>query len=306
MDKEKSRLTGSKVVIDLVGGIGNQLFIYFAGYHLANILNANLIIKSHSLHNSSENAVEIFNLPCHKMSKSRIFGSGLISKLRSVSTKMNLPPLFVGRNQVYRSSEIGFDPALELQTTPIHVKGYFQTHKYFNLYPNLNTEYFDGFKFSSRQVEEIAHDYKASSALMVHIRLGDYLKLENRYFGSLDTEYYKNAINKVKSLSNFSKIVVISDDIKLAKLHYFKIENLGLPVEWLDAPEIESSAELMMIMRNCKGFVIANSTFSWWIANLSSYPKVIAAPHPWFREAKTPDSLYPDSWIQVDSVWRDF
>ena len=299
----KSR--SNTVSIDLVGGIGNQLFIYFAGFYLSNHSASNLNIKVHSLHNRDENVVVALNLPHHKMQKLSMSNMRLVRKIKSKISRIISRFSWFATNNVFISKEVGFEPRLNFLNPPIRLIGYFQTYKYFESNKSLFSKYFDQFKFTSREAIELSKEFENESVLMVHIRLGDYLKPENKYFGSLDLLYYSSAIKKATSSSYFSKIVVISDDINSAKNHYFPIENLGILVVWLETPTIKSSVELMMVMRKCKGFIIGNSTFSWWIATLSIDPKIIVAPFPWFKDAKTPDCLYPDNWVQVDSIWRE-
>ncbi len=53
-------------------------------------------------------------------------------------------------------------------------------------------------------------------------------------------------------------------------------------------------------MSQCKHFVIANSTFSWWGAWLSEYEdKLIVRPEPWNDEEPVLSDLLPSDWIAL-------
>ena len=56
-------------------------------------------------------------------------------------------------------------------------------------------------------------------------------------------------------------------------------------------------------MKFAKVFVIANSTFSWWAANLSINDSLILAPNKWFRSAPDPADLVPPNWKLIDTGW---
>lgn len=53
-------------------------------------------------------------------------------------------------------------------------------------------------------------------------------------------------------------------------------------------------------MSQCKHFVIANSTFSWWGAWLSEYEdKLIVRPEPWNDEEPVLSDFLPSDWIAL-------
>ena len=116
----------------VVGGIGNQLFCYFAGYSLAKDLNFNLVIdvsdirNKRSVHNVT---IESLQLPGTFMSKQEnpIFYSMKKLFLHLIRTF----PKFEFLNNSYYSNVIGFDKNLSKITRSVKLNGYFQTYKYF-------------------------------------------------------------------------------------------------------------------------------------------------------------------------------
>jgi hypothetical protein len=89
---------------------------------------------------------------------------------------------------------------------------------------------------------------------------------------------------------------IFSDDIDWVR------NNLDLPLnsEFIDGngerPEID-----LTLMMSCKHFVIANSSFSWWGAWLSSFDsKVVIAPAPWFdSDIYDSKDICPTQWIRL-------
>ena len=53
-------------------------------------------------------------------------------------------------------------------------------------------------------------------------------------------------------------------------------------------------------MMNCKNFIIANSSFSWWSAWLSPEKnKTVIAPKKWFNQNIDTSDLIPDNWVRL-------
>lgn len=131
--------------------------------------------------------------------------------------------------------------------------------------------------------------------LCVHVRLGDY-RVESS-FGVLPQSYYFQAIEWMQSKFEFEKIWVFSDEPNAAldfipkKFH--KVAKI--------LPEIgDSSVYTMELMRYCKGYVIGNSTFSWWGAYLSKTPESpVVSPKTWFNSVAEPRYLIPSHWRRM-------
>jgi hypothetical protein len=94
----------------------------------------------------------------------------------------------------------------------------------------------------------------------------------------------------------FSRIALFSNDI-VAALEYIPSslrEHL-----WIPSKDLTSTTETLELMRNGKGYVLSNSSFSWWAAVLTygDMPLVIS-PTPWFQKKTEPVDLIPHDWLR--------
>lgn len=292
------------VLVDLQGGIGNQLFCYSAGYYVAKKTNQELTCVMTTEFNSTDRdsqSLLSLNLPGEfTRAKTSLIKNSLIQKvLLKVSEKLSKHFPKQIRVSKYHSKTIGFDPILDQVSGPIHLHGYFQSWHY----PAIAR---DSIRDSISEIslgqcaKELMSEVKNGHNLIIHIRLGDYLKPENAFLGVLHPEYYKAVLNHPNM--RFDKVYVFSDEIKLAKREY----SYCFPADtiWADEKKCLSPLETLIVMSNGKLFAIANSTFSWWAAFLSRDPHWVLAPNKWFKLQSDPGELYPPSWATEESVWR--
>jgi hypothetical protein len=56
----------------------------------------------------------------------------------------------------------------------------------------------------------------------------------------------------------------------------------------------------MEVMRFGGGFIVANSTFSWWAAQLryKRFAQVVC-PSPWFKFTESPENIVDKEWISL-------
>jgi hypothetical protein len=149
----------------------------------------------------------------------------------------------------------------------------------------------------TQELEDLVVLAKSELPIVLHIRLGDYLKEKD--FGILGPNYYSSALKELESKGVMSKIWIFSDDIVLAKSKYGHL--FEEDTKWI-SNELESSAETIELMRYGSAFVLANSTFSWWGAVLAyKSDPVVIAPKNWFQNKKEPKELIPQNWIRIDS-----
>jgi len=183
-----------------------------------------------------------------------------------------------------------FDPKIFSICDDCNLKGYFQTEMYFSEYSQDIKKEFT-FKEHIRDAVDSRYScLKDDYLVSLHVRRGDYVKLQDTH-PLCTKEYYKNAIDL---MPKDAKLLVISDDINWCK------ENLQDISTNIIYSENTSSYEDMYLMTKCKSNIIANSSFSWWGAWLADADLVVA-PKQWFGINSPNDStdIIPDRWIKI-------
>jgi len=306
----------------LMGGLGNQLFQLAAGMSYSEettTLVDNLGNPRRNRSNEPEiasfalpNSVKIESgTPATLMSRKLTnFGIRLGArapkrnlKIKLYETLVNLASIFKHKKRISinLNTGIGFDPRFKARRNHLNI-GYFQAKEFCEnekVFQKMMTLTIAKPSEQFLVLEKIARDVKP---IVVHIRLGDYLKEES--FGVPSKSYYQQGIQQLTESRNQTPIWLFSNDpdeaIKMISegelSKVFTVPSRGL-----------SSAETLELMRLGCAYVIANSTFSWWGAMLSynTNPEVVS-PSPWFKSGIAPKTIYPDSWTQTAADYENF
>lgn len=74
----------------------------------------------------------------------------------------------------------------------------------------------------------------------------------------------------------------------------------------LIASKTLTDSETFQLMRHGAGYIIANSSFSWWSAYLR-YDRTVDVylPNPWFKSQLIPNQMSPKEWRVVNSDFTD-
>lgn len=168
---------------------------------------------------------------------------------------------------------------------PAYFQGYFFDLKYFDdIKPVLQREFC--LKQPIRLSAELQRIMKKENTVSVHIRRGDFLKL-NRDISQ--SNYYIKAIDLINNQVFKPFYLVFSDDIEWVK-NNVKFQGEVVYVSDMGYEDYEE----ICIMKHCKHNIIANSTFSYWAAYLNANPdKIVICPKRW----KT--AIIPKTWISL-------
>ena len=142
---------------------------------------------------------------------------------------------------------------------------------------------------------------KVEKPLVLHIRRGDYR--HNPKLGCLSGAYYQQILEEVWLTGEFNKIWLFSDDLESS----FGILDLSLHPFVRVIDERISPAETFEIMRLGSGYIIANSSFSFWAAALRrNQDSIVRAPLPWFKKTYFQDKNFPLDWKLIPAHFDSY
>lgn len=169
-----------------------------------------------------------------------------------------------------------------------YIYGYFQGEKFFEKYANEIKQEFILKHDISEKNKKILYNIQNCNSVCVHVRRGDYV---TSGFLVCDKEYYMRAIEKLKQENDNYVFYFFSDDISWTKENIYDESYIYVDNDNPDYEELE-------LMRNCKHFIISNSSFSWWAQYLSeNTDKKVIAPNRWDNSGKPMNDIYMKNWI---------
>jgi len=308
-----------KVYVTLAGGLGNQLFQLSAGLSLAgdrtikvisclgnprgakgrpDILDFKLSSQVELINCTKEHPLlrKVFNFLISMSTRRNFFNSNVLSRtlicgVSGILFSIHLRGLVLPKI----SNGVGYDPTFLGRHGNLLV-GYFQTFHYL-ADPKTNQSMRDlCCESENSDFNALEKEIASTKILMTHVRLGDY-ETES-VFGVLSPDYFKNAFESILTVGQgYEKIWVFSDSPEKA-LALIPRE-ISIPVKVVPHSSL-NPAQTLMLMRLCDGFVISNSSFSWWAAALATEQRVeVVAPEKWFIAADDPVDLLPLHWVRV-------
>lgn len=171
--------------------------------------------------------------------------------------------------------------------------GYFQSVRFFQEYKEaiLNELTFKNeIKQSCTGWETTINS--ADFPVCMHIRLGDYVK--HPLHGVATIHYYCDALAALRVKCPSARVFVFSDNTDAIK-EAFPDEH-----DFTFVPSDLSDHQTMYLGSLCKGFIISNSSFSWWMQYLSkATDKLVYAPSRWYN-VPAPRDIYLKEWNLIE------
>lgn len=269
-----------EIVVEISGGLGNQLFQLAAAVNL-NSQEHKVIIDSIYNEINSYRVTEIdeiakaLGIP---MMKRSVF---LITCLRiSIVKKMYISRL--RKKTLYEDISFG-KPIIPVDGKDFRLFGYWQNISLANEIQDVLSEF-----LKAPRIDGIA----------VHVRRGDYLSKEHSLHGALDGSYYLKGLAQLNSNRKNPRIVIFTDSPEFVKKEEW--------VQMIGSADVHFSDsinpwETLLEMSRYSKIICSNSTFSWWAAFVGDDKKIIL-PSKWFRDTELPPSLHiPNSQVVESS-----
>ena len=260
------------MIVQLMGGLGNQLFQWAFGVGLAHDLRRRVAFARGRDLGRSGYALDRYPLGVELAE----FGAA-----------------------TYREWGLPFNP--EAYTAPDgSYLGYFQCEKYFvRAQATVREKLTRPLRLSDMTLAIGRAIDSTPNSVLVHVRRGDNLSPRALVFhGNLaDTDYYDRAIEHVRSRVPNPTFFVFSDDPEWCGDNF----RPDPCVVVAHNDPVSACQEDLWLMSRCRHAIIANSSFSWWGAWLGPLcERVVVAPERWFvsKDADARD-IVPERWCRI-------
>lgn len=263
------------VTVNVMGGLGNQLFQLAAAYSYAKKEKGSLRILRQT-HNGSRPFY--WDSICHTLQPHMV--ETLPSTL--LAWHESLPTMYT--------------PIPSLPDGGIHLHGYFQTSAYHVDKEEIRS-LFAPPSLLLQSMQEAYHTLLEQShrVIVVHCRQTDYVTHRDIH-GPLTIDYYRRAIEKARSWVENPLFLLCGDDNS-----FWAPLCAELPSTTYQVLEEPSDVRTFLLLQQFRHVIMSNSTFIWWCVYLSSSDHVIV-PAKWFGP-KGPSpfhDIYEPTWIQMD------
>ena len=286
------------VIVQLSGGLGNQMFEYALYLRLKAEGRQVKIDDSTCYGHEGERPLQL----------GRVFGvtydRASEEEIRRMTDSFPDPfsrirrKLLGRKNLSYREADVNFDPEV-LKREPVLLEGCFQSERYF---APVADQVREAYRFRkerlhlTEQAEVLAERISDSPAVSVHVRRGDYLDASHggMYTGICTEGYYQKAMDRIRKSVPDAVFYVFSNDTDWAKAHF-----AGKDCVVAEGGTEDTGYQDMYLMSLCQHHIIANSSFSWWGAWLGRNPeKKVIAPDRWLNGTECRD-IYTENMIRL-------
>lgn len=286
------------IIINLKGGLGNQMFQYALGRKLSLQNNDVFKIDTSGLESAKKVGDVYRPLTIDKFNIEKNIASN------EEVNRLKYPYGFLSRwwhfiaQKLLRQYHVGWEPWVLRESKDMYLDGYWQSYKYFHDIRETILSDFTLVTPLSDAAQSIANEMAENNSVSILIRRGDYVSnpKANAVHGTCSISYFEKSIKHIQDHVDKPKWFVFSDDIEWVR------ENLPLHGGYVfcSGPEIVDYEQLTL-MSLCKHNIIANSSFGWWGAWLNRNPKkVVVAPTPWFNtHIDRHKDLIPETWKKL-------
>ncbi len=322
------------VIVQLAGGLGNQMFQY-ALYLQLKALGRE--VKIDDVSGFAQDPQRIPALAPFGISYDRPSREEMVKMLdSSMMPWQRLRRKLFGRHKksYFEGSKLYIPEVLNWDD--IYLEGYWQTEKYFQPVEGQVRDVYDTDRLMAylkrtgcwgvggeRRTRKMAQDYldeiNNTCSVSLHVRRGDYLTPENqKLYGGICTDaYYIEGIRQMRERFPGCRFFLFTNDRAWAVQQsaeavcqeaeaekpggngktsgYAECLFSAADITWIDLPGGDNDYAEFVLMSRCKHHILANSSFSWWASYLNKNPgKTVLAPQRWLNGTNDSDFYRAD------------
>lgn len=303
------------VIIQLAGGLGNQMFQYALYLQLKDLGREVKIddVSGFVQDTQRKPALAPFGITYERPDKKelqRMLDSSMLPWHR-VRRK-----LFGRHKKAYFEESKLFIPKI-LEWDDIYLEGYWQSEKYFGMNGDQLRRVYDTNKLvrylsqkgvweqyieGQKSAAQYAMGINNTCSVSVHVRRGDYLTPENQaLFGGICTEaYYREGMRLMRERYPGCSFYLFCNDKDWVRERFagqkdVTLVDLSGSGEGTADEEIDLDYAEFVLMSRCKHHILANSSFSWWASYLNPNPdSFVLVPERWLNNVDSRDFYRAD------------
>jgi hypothetical protein len=290
----------SYIIVELAGGLGNQIFILEMAKYLASLNNGKILLETSHIDSEQfkgKSTIEDLVLECDvKLFKYNKLFKKLIDFFKQFSlffNKFDKHLLFIPDESIFSSRKQLLENLMKTQKPKfVFLFGFWQN---FSFWQNSSTY---GLKNSSQKYLDTYQLMEDLKPIIFHYRIGSYGTKWEYQWGVLSPEFL---FNSLAHLHPDKAVWIFSDNLVVAEEFFrkFCITNKSNLVYFDDSGM--SPAEIFLLFSKSEYLVCSNSTFSIAAAKIGKVANVIAPTE--FSKYEHIDLPLPDNWIRTESVW---
>jgi hypothetical protein len=294
------------IIVNLKGGMGNQMFQYAIARSLAEKNKTEFRMDlTYLLENQPKNSehvfrnydLDIFNIEEKIATKKELksfFGDTFMRKI------LNKIPSGNTEGVIVQEKKFRFDPEIMKLSGNVYLDGYWQSPEYFSDVEDLIRNEFTFKNEFDAKNSELAEEISSVNAVCLNVRRADFISIghANKFHGVMGVDYFEKAIGYIASKFSDFIIYIFSDDIDWCRDNIKRKYPTKLIGHEYAGDKFQYYLHHMSL---CKHFIIPNSTFAWWAAWLNNNSeKIVVAPKRWFADKSIDTSdLIPENWIRI-------
>lgn len=298
------------IIVQLIGGIGNQMFQYACGRHLAILNNTELKLDLSFLQNRvpfrksfvfRNYDLDIFNLEAHVATCSDIPLYPPNWKIDSISHRLyHLLKVRLRGYKYFLERRLNsynlmlFNKHVLLKRGNIYLAGYWASPLYFEDIRDIVRREFTFKKELPPHAYNLKERIVSGTSICINVRRKEFLTVKAMGFHGAD--YINRAIDILSERVAEPVFYIFSDDLEWCRENI----NLRFPSFFVGEEYYgEKYGDYLHLMTLCKHFIISNSTFAWWAAWLGSEnDKMVFVPKKLFNAYNDVDYI-PSDWIRI-------
>lgn len=293
------------IIVKITGGLGNQMFQYAFARSIQNKHpKCKLILDTSDFKYDGLREYSLYHFALNK--EVNIDESGKYNKmydqrknpLIKIGTKLypRLQFNILRKFGIYIWDYARYIPVSVKYDKQIMLHGLWQSSAYFEDCIDIIRKEFCVIEEQSLNNARYSEQIRNTNSVCVHIRRGDFLSSNNK-LAVCSNNYYIDAMNYLEERNDSLIYYIFSDDIEDVKMNFdFGKRNI------IYVEENNPDYEELRLMSQCKQFIIANSTFSWWVSLLSECDnKTVIAPKTWYVDGRDVSHLMRKEWVIKDN-----